>query len=124
VAKKKQEEVEDQSEALDFADEPDESPAPTDNVALLRQELDSVRAELQAARDQLKAGAAPKPPPPPTVGDERLPLWRVMLDAKTPLARPVMEIHAADGHQAKLEYCRTNGISMVSRNAWRIEKVG
>jgi hypothetical protein len=55
-------------------------------------------------------------------GDHSLPLWEVSLNCPTPLAFKVLRVHAAAPDQAKMEFCRVNGIS-DSRHDWKINRV-
>ncbi len=91
----------------------------------------ALEARVAAIEARLASGASDGPrvnhqPPPvkllPAPGQEGLPLWRVSCACPTPLQFPVLEVHAADGHQAKHAYCAQNGIS-DSAHAWKIEKV-
>ena len=97
-----------------------EFPAEDDRADLLAR-----LAELQAENERLRARAeTPAAPPPQRVGDPSLPLWEVTLQCPTPLAFKTLRIHASDGHQAKMEYCRLNGIAAISKNPWVIQPVG
>ena len=83
------------------------------------------RNDLRAENERLRTRAeTPTAPPPQRVGDPSLPLWEVSLAAQTPLAFKVLRIHAPDGHQAKMEYCRLNGIAAISKNPWSVVQVG
>lgn len=95
-------------------------------------ELDAIRAENADLRRRLDLALAALPPNEkpgvgttlfaPPAGDRALPLWRVTLACPTPLTYQTLEVRAADAHQAKMEYCRRNGIS-DSRHTWRIDRI-
>lgn len=132
----KQEDFDDVLAPLDEASAPVPVPAPPSEAAPARPPVEEddhwpprLVALLKSLDERIARlegkGQEQAPAPVPVEQAEAkpgLPRWRVSCACPTPLKHPVMELSAADQHQAKMAYCAANGISN-SVHPWRIERL-